>query len=61
MSGSSVAVAYRNAFFSAVGLMSVVVSASTMASGQLEEVTIIGSRDAAREICLLYTSDAADE
>ena len=50
MSGLFVSSAHRNALFSAVALVSGALSAPLMAAGQLEEVTIIGSRDAAREI-----------
>jgi len=50
LSGLFVSSAHRKALFSAVALVSGALSAPLMAAGQLEEVTIIGSRDAAREI-----------
>ena len=50
MSGLFVSSAHRNAFFNAIAVVCGALSAPLMAAGQLEEVTIIGSRDAAREI-----------
>ena len=54
MSGLSAPIVDRTALYSAVlllcGAFSVVASAASAAPGQLEEITIIGSREAAREI-----------